>query len=241
MAEAKLNREYALRIAGVGAMMAGMCVWSLYDGAKGWPEKNRILAEVRPALLSTNLTVEAWMGRDADEGPSRIEEVFRTRGYAMPAKLVKKLGELKLPDKAANDPEARERQTKRMREIFEGGVYSEHDLKGQFVMAAITLGFSVLAFVSLGLKARRRYVADDTGLSGSGFGARSHAYAELAGIDWSKWDDKGIVALRFKTGEKFVLDGWHFAGVTGIVDEIRRQRPDLCLTAGRAEEERKTV
>lgn len=228
MAEAKLNREYALRIAAVGAMMVGMCVWSLYDGTKGWPGKNRMIETVRPALLATNLTVEAWMGREEDEGPTRIEAAFRAHGLVVPSKLIKKLGELKVPDKAANDPVAREAQSQRLRALFEGPVYSAHDLKSQFVMAVITVGFGLLAFASLGLKARRRYVADEEGLSGSGFGGRTYAYADLTRIDWSKWDEKGIVSLAFKSGMKHTLDGWHFSGVTGIVDEIRRQRPDLC-------------
>ena len=36
--------ETALRIALVGAMMFGMCVWSVYDGKVGWPGKNRVMA-----------------------------------------------------------------------------------------------------------------------------------------------------------------------------------------------------
>ncbi len=234
MAEAKLNREYALRIAGVGAMMVGMCVWSLYDGRVGWPNKNRALETVRPALLATNLAAEVWMGRDEDAGPTRLEAAFQAKGHVVPAKLVKKLGEMKLPDKFANDTAAREAQTQRMRKLFEGPVYSAHDLKTQFVQAAVTLAFGVLAFASLGLKARRRYVADEAGLSGSGFGGTRLGYAELDRIDWSKWDEKGIVTLAFKSGQRYTLDGWHYAGVGGIVDEIRRQRPDLDAGGGAA-------
>lgn len=231
MAEAKLNREYALRLAGVGAMMAGMCVWSLYDGLAGWPGKNRAAEAARPALLATNLTAEAWLACEEEGGPSRLEAAFQERGLEAPSKLVKKLGELKLPDKLANDPAAREQHAARLRAVLEGPVYSAHDLKGQFVMAALTLAFGALAFASVARKAARRFVADESGLSGSGFGGRI-GYDELARVDWSKWDDKGIATLLLKSGRRVTLDGWHFAGVTGVVDEIVRRRPDLAAAAG---------
>ena len=65
MAEAKLNREYAVRVVGVGALMVGMCVWSLYDGLVAWPRCNREMERARPGLLATNLTAEVWLARDA--------------------------------------------------------------------------------------------------------------------------------------------------------------------------------
>ncbi len=233
MAEAKLNREYALRIMGVGAMMVGMCVWSLFDGVKAWPQKNRDLEQVRPVLLATNLTAEAWIAR-GDEG-SPLATVFLEKGVKVPSKLVKKLGELKLPKSSENMAELREAQAKQVRKLFEGQVYGEHDLTSQFVQAAVTLVLGLLAFAAVGRKARRRYVADETGLHGSGFGGQRLAYEDIAKIDWSKWDEKGIVTLTLKSGVACKLDGWHFAGITGIVDEIRRHRPDLAATVTRSE------
>lgn len=225
MAEAKLNREYALRIALVGAMMFGMCVWSIYDGKVGWPGKNRIMDKVRPTLLATNLTVEAWLERD-DAGTSQIDATFRAAGEKTPSKLITKVAELKVPKNAQNSEQLKAGQGGQLRKTFEEPVYSEHDLRAQFVQAAITFLLGALAWVSLALKARRRFTADESGLHGSGFGGRI-AYDEVAGIDWSKWNDKGIVVLTLKSGARHTLDGWHFAGMTGVVDEIKRRRPDL--------------
>ena len=230
MAEARLNREYALRMAGVGALMVGMCVWSVYDGAAGWPKKNADLERVRPVLLATNMTAEAWIARE-EGGVSLLDEAFRKTGAATPAKLVKKLGEMRLPKTSENMAELRKRQAKGVRELFEGTVYSAHDLRGQFIQAAVTLALGLWAFALVGVKARRHYVADDTGLHGSGVGGAPIAYRDLAAIEWSKWDEKGIVTLTLKSGHKLRLDGWHFAGMTGIVDEISRRRPDLAAAA----------
>lgn len=226
MADAKLNREYALRIMGVGAMMVGMCVWSLFDGMKAWPQKNRDLEQVRPVLLATNLTAEAWIAR-GDEGGSALATAFLEKGVKVPSKLVKKLGELKLPTSSKNMAELREAQGKQVRKLFESPVYGEHDLTSQFVQAAVTLVLGLLAFAAVGRKARRHYIADETGLHGSGFGGQRVAYEEIARIDWSKWDEKGIVTLTLKSGAACKLDGWHFAGVGGVVEEIKRHRPDL--------------
>jgi hypothetical protein len=227
MAEAKLNREYAVRISGVGALMVGMCVWSLYDGAVAWPRHNRSLEQVRAVMLATNLTAEAWVARgDADRSP--LETVFHEKGQAVPSKLIKKLGELKVPQSVLDKTSLYEVQAKRLRKVFEGPVYNPHDLQTQFVQAAITLGLGLLALLSLGWKARRRYCADETGLYGNGFGRQLVPYCDLVGINWAKWDEKGIVTLTFKSGETCRLDGWHYAGVTGVVEEIMKQRPDLC-------------
>lgn len=235
MAEATLNREYALRLAGVGALMVGMCVWSVFDGAVAWPEKNRRLEGARPALLATNLTAEAWIARE-EGGGSPLDAVFRQAGATTPSKLIKKLGELRLPAQAENLAELREAQAKRVRQLFEGPVYSSHDLQAQFVQAGVTLALGLLAFASVGAKARRRYQADGAGLSGSGVGPAPVAYGDIRAIDWSKWEEKGIVTLSLAAGRTLRLDGWHFAGMAGVVEEIIRHRPDLRAAGGRKEE-----
>jgi hypothetical protein len=226
MAETRLNREYALRLLGVGALMLGMCVWSLYDGNVGWPRHNRNLERVRPALLATNLTAEAWVEQD-EAGVAPIDEVFRSAGLKAPPKLIKKIGELKIPAKVVDRVPLYEAQAKHLRSLLEKPVYGEHDLQTQTVQAVITLLFGGLAFLSVALKARRSYVADEGGLHGSGFGGKTVAFSDIARIDWSKWDEKGIVRLTVKSGQTYTLDGWHFSGMPGIVEEIRRRRPDL--------------
>lgn len=226
MAEAKLNREYALRIVGVGALMFVMCVWSLYDGFVGWPNHNRNMARARAELLATNLTAEAWVECD-ESGRTPLAAAFARVGGSAPGKLVKKVGELRVPENVPDSAVRYEAQSRQLRELFGADVYSPHDLQSQSVQAVITFLAGVLAWLSLGLKARRRFVADERGLRGSGFGGGTVEYGAVASVDWSKWDEKGIVGLVLKDGRRVVLDGWHFAGMTGVVDEIVRHRPDL--------------
>jgi hypothetical protein len=232
MAEAKLNREYAVRIIGVGVMMFGMCLWSVYDGKVGWPNQNRVLDRVRPALLATNLTAEAWVEKD-DNGVSPLDIVFRASGEKTPAKLVKKVGELRVPEHAVNIAELHEEQAKVLRKTFEEPVYNEHDLQTQTVQAVVTFLFGVGVWGSLAAKARRRFIADERGLRGSGIGG-DFAYADIAKINWAKWNDKGIVVLTLKSGRRLTLDGWHFSGITGVVEQIERGRPDLAQTTQKA-------
>ena len=226
MAEAKLNREYAVRVAGVGALLLGICLWSLYDGRTAWPRQNRVMERVRPALLATHLTAEAWLSQDGERG-TRLDAAFRSQGVKAPAKLVRKLGELRIPDSAPDRDTARAAQLDQVRKTLEQPVYSARDLQTQFVQAAVTLALALCAFAAVGVKAARRFVADDTGLHGSGFGARTIGYDEIRSVDWTRWDEKGIVRLALRNGRRLTLDGWHFAGMTGIVEELLRHRPDL--------------
>ena len=51
-------------------------------------------------------------------------------------------------------------------------------------------------------------------------------------VDWTKWDEKGIVTLTLKAGRRLTLDGWHYAGMTAVVDEILAHRPELAPKKG---------
>ena len=234
MAEAKLNREYAFRILGVGAVMFGMCLWSLYDGKVAWPRQNRSMERVRATLLATNLTAEAWVARDEESGLSPIDRAFRAAGEKTPAKLIKKVGELKQPERSENRTALHEAQAKQLNTVFTHDVYNAHDLQGQTVQAVFTFVMGALAWFSVALKAQKRFFADEAGMRGSGLGDGTIAYGDIAHIDWSKWDEKGIVALTLKSGRRLRLDGWHFAGMAGIVDQIKKHRPDLDAAAKKA-------
>jgi len=227
MAEAKLNREYALRILGVGAVMFGMCVWSLYDGHIGWPKVNRAMEHVRPALLATNLTAEVWLSRDGDNGLSPLEEAFRAAGEKAPSKLIKHISEIRIPEQSGDDAALKERQKQQLQKIFEGPVYSSHDLQAQTVQALITFFLGAWAWGSLALKAGKRFCADDTGLHGSGFGKEPIPFASISKIDWSAWEEKGILVLTFGNGARIKLDGWHFSDMRAVVDVVKSRRPDL--------------
>ena len=230
MAETRLNREYVLSWVAVGALMFGICVWSLYDGKVGWPGENARMDEMRPLLLATNLTATAWLERGED-GVTEVERVFKEAGIKAPGKLSTKIKELRLPEKLANDTVSLEQQAEQLRALFASPVYSERDISTQWVQAAVTTLLGLLMFATVGLKAGKRFIADDSGLSGSGFGAQPLAYEDISEIDWAKWDEKGIIVLTFRQGRRIKLDGWHFSGVTGIAEELRKHCPDLAPKA----------
>ena len=226
MAETKLNREYVWSWVAVAVLMFGLCVWSIYDGMRGWPAENAKMDEVRPLLLATNLTATAWLELGED-GMTEVERLFSNAGSKAPGKLSTKIKELNLPEALANDTASLEKQAEQLRGVFEKPVYSEHDISTQWVQAAVTALLGVLLLLAVGLKVGKRFVADDRGLSGSGFGRQTLAYEDITEINWKKWDEKGIVVLTFKSGRRVKLDGWHFAGMTGISEELCKHRPDL--------------
>jgi hypothetical protein len=164
---------------------------------------------------------------DGDHG-TRLDAAFRAHGTAKaPSKLTRKLSELRIPDSTPDRDAARVAQLEQVRKTLEQPIYSARDLQTQFVQAAVTLVLALCAFVAVGTKAPRRFVADDTGLHGSGIGVQPIGYDEIQAADWTRWDEKGIVCLTLKSGRRLTLDGWHFAGMTGIVEELLRHRSDL--------------
>ncbi|MDD2601171.1 MAG: hypothetical protein PHO37_18430 [Kiritimatiellae bacterium] len=229
MIVAKINKEYALRMAGVALLMLGICLWSIYDGLVAWPRINQEFERVRPALLGTNLTAKAWLARTGEEGLSELELRFSEYNLKPPSRVVKGINEAKMPSSVPEGAvmQAREQEQQALKKIFEGDVYGQHDLQGQFVMAAITALAALAVFFSFIGKISRRYIADERGLTGSGFGEGMINYADIESIDWKQWDKKGIIRLTLKDGNCHKLDGWHFAGITPVVDEIVRQRPEL--------------
>lgn len=225
MAEAKLNREYALRFLGVGLLMWGVAAWSVYDGTAAWPRANRRMEAARPDLLATNLTADAWL--DTDGGPSPLDAVFAKQGAKPPSKLLKKINGLRLPKGiGVNRDELVGEYAKGLRDLFQEPLYTQHDLSGQAVQAAATFLLGLLAALCVAGKAGKRFRADAEGLHGNGFGG-DIAYAAIDRVDWTQWDEKGIAVLHLAGGRRVKLDAWHFAGISGIVDEIRAHRPDL--------------
>lgn len=229
MIVAKINKEYALRMAGVTILMLGICLWSIYDGVVAWPKINQEFDQVRPALLATNLTAKMWLTRTSEEGPTELELRFNAHNQKPPARVVKGINEAKVPSSVPESviAQAREQEQQALKKIFEGDVYGKHDLQGQFVMAAITALAALAVLFSFVGKISKRYIADDNGLSGSGFVDRVIKYDDIESIDWKQWDKKGIIRLTLKDGASYTLDGWHFAGITPVVEEIARQRPEL--------------
>jgi hypothetical protein len=225
MAEARLNRDYARRMLGVALLMAALAAWSLYDGLAGWPRLNARMAAARPALLATNLAAEAWLGGETpDERP--LHRVFAAQGLTPPRKLVRKMGELRLPPRPDDLEPALAGQRAAVRRLLEAPLYTAEDLRTQFIQAGLTLLLALAAAGLVAVKRGRIFIADETGLHGSGFRG-SRTWPELAAVDWRRWDEKGIFVLTFASGAAVRCDGWHFAGMSAIVAEIEKQRPDL--------------
>lgn len=234
MATARLNREYALRMCGVGAMLAAFVLWSVYDGAVAWPRANAGLAKVRPALEARAsgriMAPEDWLASlDGDSGSFPLKEVFAEAGVPLPRKLVMELSEITYP--AGDSPDARRERATAAADLFSREIYPEGKRKGQFVQAAVLAVLAFLAFRAVWTKRRIEYSVGEEGLSGSGFGGRTIAWDDVAGVDWSRWESKGIVGVREKNGRRHVIDGWHFKGVREIAEVLEKRFPQ----AGKSE------
>ena len=222
MATAKLNREYALRMSGIGVLMLALSAWSVYDGAVAWPKVNAELAAVRDELVAgcAAFTPEQWLlSPEEDPGGYPLRKVFASHGFQVPKYLVQELGAISVPP--GDEPEARAARAAQAEELFRKPVYPDAKLKGQFVQAFVTLRLAVLAFAAVATKRRKVYVVDESGLSGTGFGPEPIPWEAVESADWSKWDEKGILVLRLKDGRRFKLDGWHFAGMRPVADVVR--------------------
>lgn len=223
MATAKLNREYAFRMCGIGAIMLALSAWSVYDGAVAWPKVNAELASVRDELIAgcrAGVTPADWLSAsDAESQSYRLQDVFASKGARPPRYLVQELGAITQP--VDDDAEARAIRAAQAEELFRKPVYSDAKLKGQFIQAGVTLLLAALAFAAVLSKRRTVYVADESGLSGTGFGGTPIPWDAVASVDWAKWDEKGIIGLELKDGRRFKLDGWHYAGMRPIADVIR--------------------
>ena len=222
MATAKLNREYAVRMCGIGAIMLALSAWSVYDGAIAWPAVNASLETVRDELVAgcrAGVTPEQWLAApDADTTTYRLQAVFAAHGLRPPKYLVQELGAIQSPP--GDEPEARVARAAQAEELFSKPVYSPAKLKGQFVQAAVTLLLAALAFGAVLSKRKIVYVADEAGLSGTGFGGETIPWDSVDSVDWSRWDEKGIVTVVLKDGRRFKLDGWHFAGMRPVAEVL---------------------
>lgn len=226
MAEAKLNKDYALRLVGIGALMVALSIWSVYDGAVAWPGVNRRMEAVRPMLTATNLTAENWL-REESPRASPLQLAFAAHGWRAPKKLVRKMVELQIPRNPADIEQALARQKQAVQRLLAGPVYAADDLRDQYIQAGITLLLALIACGIVAAKRGRRFVADEAGLHGSGFGGRDIAWSEVRMIDWTRWEEKGIVVLSLASGASVKCDSWHFSGMDGIVKVVEAQRPDL--------------
>lgn len=237
VATAKLNREYAWRLAGVGMLMVAMMLWALYDGLVAYPRQNSRYAEVRPVLVEMGLTAGELV-KTADDGLSVYEQVFLERGISVPKDAFGRLKTLNEQAQARSVPEGQAESFRRQlieetRQLLEREVRSSHDINSQFVMAGIALLAAVVAFTVLYIRSRRCFRATESGLEG--FTDESLPYSVIEEVDWSRWQEKRIVVFVLADGRRFTLDGWHYGGAEEFVEMVLEQRPDLKI-AERGEE-----
>lgn len=235
MAEAKLNKDYAIRLGLVGAIMVGLAAWSVYDGAIAWPKENERLAEVRPALLegcANGVASEMWLSplvkagddpESAERRPSLLNQVYARKGWTPPSRLVQELSSITQP--VGDDSEARRLRAEQAARLFSEAVYSRQKLQSQYIQAAATLVLGALAFAAVLSKRKTVYVVDDDGLRGGGFGPETIPWSDVKSADWSKFNEKGILSIDLASGHRVKLDGWHFKGVRDIAAEVQKRFP----------------
>ena len=238
MATARLNREYALRLTGVGAIMVALALWSLYDGIVAWPRVNDDLGRVREELLrrcEEGTTPEAWLASD-DDGGFPLQSVYNRIGRKVPRHLVEELSTITNP--AGEGEAAVRKRCEAAAELFGREIYPPSKIKTQYIQAAVCTALGLLAFWSVLSKRKTCYEVDDTGLRGSGFGGQALSWDQVEGVDWSRWEEKGILAVTAAGGRRFVLDGWHFAGIRPIAAEFEKHypKPAQCANPGEKKE-----
>ena len=229
-ATARLNKEYALRMLGVGLMMIGLAGWALYDGWFAYPRMNMRYEAVQPSLVARQLTVGEWVKPIGEDGVSLFEQVFKEREVALPKTLFTHLRTLQEqvrkqtvpPEQAAT---FREQQLEDTRKLLVQPLKSDQDIRSQFGMAILSGLVALVVFVTVGRKAGRRFTAAAEGLQG--FAASLVPYADISSLDWSRWAGKRIIVFRLRDGRRLTLDGWHYKGAEEVVAAMLCHRPDL--------------
>ena len=139
---AKLNREYALRMLGVGALMFGLAGWSLYDGLVGYPRLNARYADIRPDLVGRAMTAGELIKSAGDDGVSVYERAFLEKGLKAPHSTLTKLKALNEQARSQQAPEGqadrfRAQQVEAARLVLDKPARSGHEIQSQFVMTVL--------------------------------------------------------------------------------------------------------
>lgn len=225
MAIATINKEYLLRVGGVGILMLAIGAWCLYDGLIGFPKVNSDFSKVQTRLIEQTkkgITAQQWL-TDDDKGSYPLKRIFDEKGIKLPSRLIQELRAVPSPIDDSN--EALSQTIEATLHIFTDDIYKKKDLTVQYTLAAIAIIFGLNILLTVKRRKGIVYEVDDTGLKGNGFGPQPLAWDEIESVDWRKWKEKGIVTLIATNNRRFVLDGWHFAGIRPIADEISKHFP----------------
>lgn len=86
------------------------------------------------------------------------------------------------------------------------------------------LGLALVLLVAAGVVGTRLFLSSrlDFAWDESGFsvGGRRYAPADVASLDRSRWESKGILKLKLADGRMVVLDAWHHLGVREAAAEL---------------------
>jgi len=246
MIKTTVNNEYRLRMTGVALVIAAMGAWFVYDGAIGYPNKNKEhtvfvekLQELREQMEGELPKAAEWL-KENDAGERYIEQFAREAGVKLPSLKIEdiKSTQAKVEGVHNTEPDARKAAAEAARhentlvEKLMQLPYDDTALMTQFAFAVIFFAFAVLLVGMVVARARVKFTADDEGLARNN---QRFAYSELTDIDWKEWHDKHIVRFVFG-GSKWTLDGWHYANVDDIVAQVLAKRKDLTMPEKPAKE-----
>jgi len=246
MIKTTINNEYRLRMTGVALVIAAMGAWFVYDGAIGYPNKNKEHAVFVEKLLELREQMEGELPKAAEwlkengAGERYIEQFAREAGVKLPSIKIEDIKSIqsKIESVHNTEPDTKKAAVEAARhenvlaDKLAQAPYDDTALMTQFGFALVFFAFAGLLIGMVVARARVKFTADDDSLARNN---ERFAYSELTGIDWKEWHDKHIV--RFVFGDhKWTLDGWHYAHVDDIVTQVLAKRKDFTMPEKPAKE-----
>lgn len=227
MIQLKVNKEYAMRICGVGLLMLAIAIWSAYDGCVGYPRLNCDFVAMKPILGAAGMTPAVLLEKD-DSRATLVQRLYlQHTGRKPPKMLVSKLSEARkrfdkidVPTAETSDFKVKQNELLN-KEILDKPLWGDHDLLSQFIMAAITGSLALLAFGTVFWRSRKKATYANGVFTG--FTDKTFTRDDIEKTDDALWDDKGIAFLLLKDGRKVKLDAWHYIGIKGIMTELTRE------------------
>ena len=95
--------------------------------------------------------------------------------------------------------------------------FKRQKTNAQLGLALVLLVAAGVVGVRLFLSSRLDFAWDEAGFSVAG---RRHSPADVASLDRSRWEPKGILKLKLADGGSVVLDAWHHLGVREAAAEL---------------------
>jgi len=237
MIATSINNEYRLRMAGVALVIAAMGAWFVYDGAVGYPAKNkdheRLAEKLRELREAGGLPTAAEWLKENTNGVSRVDALANETGAKVPSSAMNAIKDTRAKIEQIHQKEPDAAKAAKMAGDMEAALaekmlkppYSKGDLTEQFGFAAFAFLFAAFLLGILARRALTRITADETGITRNN---ERFNYADLTFADWSKWHEKHIVRRSF--GDRaLTLDGWFYNGVDDIVALLLAARKDFTM------------